>query len=272
MTVRPHQGNCIQNNKFVPQLESLESRWLPTTIGQVGNIVHVNGDGGANTIQITDTGGRTAGSVRVVAGAQQFSSTAVVREIRVRTIDGNDRVTYTQTGRMDAGLFRRLDVDLGSGADVCTVVLRHGVEAGVYHDIYVHGNTGNDTLVVNATANVDVAGGGTIRWWLVAGDENDVVRTTYVGEVDGQLLTRVENNPGKDVANAVYTIRTGSTGLAAAHMFGGTNLDHLSLLVRKQGPSPVRIDAFADGGQFLDYLTRTANVRTKNAEFITNVV
>jgi hypothetical protein len=81
-------------------------------------------------------------------------------------------------------------------------------------------------------------------------------------------LTRLEGNHGQDTLTANYLLLAGSTGRVGADLFGGTNLDHLGLFVRKENPAdPVTVSATANGGQFLDFLARTGNVHKTNAEF-----
>ena len=50
-------------------------------------------------------------------------------------------------------------------------------------------------------------------------------------------------------------------------MFGGTNHDRLKLFVRKQAPlDALRVVAEGNGDQFIDRLTRTANVSKVKVE------
>lgn len=265
-----HQRGSRQGvRNFIPRLETLEGRALPAGVSQIGSIVYVVGTVGPDRVQITDDGGGSPGSVRVAFNGRGFSSVRPVTEVRVRTVAGADTIAYTQTAVMR--MSRRLDVDAGDGADAVAVSLAGGTQTGVFEDIAVVGNAGNDTITLSAP-NVNVAPGSWLRWFLQGLDDADHISSSYSGRVDGQLLTLAEGNHGADVETAVYAIRAGSTGFVAAHMTGGTNFDHMLLLVRKQGPSAATIDARADGEDLLDWLTRTPNVQSANNEFVTTVL
>jgi hypothetical protein len=266
MTFR--QQSSAERPGFVPRLETLEGRCVPAVVvGESNGVLTIQGDARRNTVAITDDGGTANGSVRVAWEGREFVSANPVNTIRLRSRGGRDQVSYTLTGPLQQRRLHLVDLDLGSGNDVLNVTLNAGVQARAFLDLRLDGDVGNDRITVNAVASVAVEAEGKLRWIITGGDQNDRITTDFVGTVQGELLTRSEGNPGQDQVFAEFFTQPGSTGTLGAAVFGGTSFDRLRLLIREQDPAdPLQIVTEANGGQFLDILTRTANVRTVKVE------
>src|SRR5262249_24004425 len=110
-------------NRFRPQFEALENRWVPATMtfNAATATLTVTGTASKDAIVITDDGTNNAGAVTVSAnGTTLFTSgpTAGVNQVHSIQIDtqgGNhDSVRYTLTGNMVANN-RSVTVTFGSG-------------------------------------------------------------------------------------------------------------------------------------------------------------
>jgi hypothetical protein len=231
-----------------------------------GNVLSIRGNRGRHVIQITDNGGRDPGSLTVTCDGVTTLSAGTITELRVNTGGGRDSVVYNLTGALASRLSRNLDISLGDGNDSFVANLAGNIPAGATLNMNVDGGPGNDKILVNAPS-VNIAPGGTLRLFLVGGDGSDRVTTNYEGVVDGRLLMREEGNPQPDHVSANVTLDSGSTGLAGVEGRGGSNIDVVSVIVRKQNPAdPVTIDGIIDGGQSIDFCTYTRNVVASTCE------
>jgi hypothetical protein len=259
--------------RFFPRLDALETRCVPAChLSEKFGVLSVVGDDARNVIQFTDTGSTDPGSVTVTCGNTTLSSTSVIHDIRVQGRGGNDRVIYNLTGDLAHGVLRGLHIDLGAGNDTFQANLSAGLQARAFIDLNVDGGPGNDTLRLSTPVPGTVAPGATLRLFLVGGDDADHIAAVYRGQVNGRLLFRAEGNPGPDQVAGDFTLLSGSTGFAHTEVRGGTNIDNLTLLVRKENPAdPVTVDGLADGGQSIDFCRHTRNVVSSRCEIDTVV-
>jgi hypothetical protein len=163
----------IKSNRFVPRLQALDDRALPSVSYDLqGTFLFVHGDAAANQITISDDGTATGVSVTSDDGNNWSNPTgATITHVFVDTQDGDDVVTYNLTGPL--GVNRLVDVDLGLGADSFTANISGTSLAQLVNlDISARGGDrgGRDLLVLNAegvstdvgsvlNVNLDGAGG-----------------------------------------------------------------------------------------------------------------
>src|SRR5262249_46928892 len=143
-------------NRFVPNLEALADRIVPTVtaILRGGTLLSVIGDALDNTITISRDAGGTIlvnnGQVPILGGTPTVGNTAAI--IR-NGLAGNDKLTLDETN----GALPRAIISGGDGDDVLT---------GGSGDDFIRGNAGNDVAFLGA-------GDDTFQW--NPGDGSDTV-------------------------------------------------------------------------------------------------
>lgn len=223
---------------FVPSLESLERRAVPTVspfYNPDTDVLTINSDGAGDTVDITHDG---AGNVVVnftsVNGSGTFTPSGPVSSIVGDLGDGSDRVRFHQ-GVAGSGVTQTrnltIDIDLGGGGDTFEADL-HGQIGFVNAQgqrqnrsliIDVNGSDSfgldgsRDRITVNAgtvngntfdptTGNIDgttddfdILTGSTLNLKFSGGGGNDDLKVRYEGELDGSLFLDLSGGDGNDL-------------------------------------------------------------------------
>src|SRR5262245_33371896 len=96
---------------FAPRLEALEDRsLLSCTVSISGSVLKIEGDGGANSVRITDNGTGAAGNIVVKCDGTTTNVGPAITEIRVNTKGGNDSVRYDLSNDLLANQSMKLKV------------------------------------------------------------------------------------------------------------------------------------------------------------------
>jgi hypothetical protein len=254
--------------RVVPTLEALEERsLLACSVVQSAGILTITGDNLSNSVKISDNGTYGFGAVKVQCGAMTKISTMPIREIRVSTGGGNDKVSYTLTGPLVAFGRRMVRVNLGDGDDqflgsFANPLTGAGSDllAGSTFQLNVAGARGNDTLKVDATHDVDVQAGARFGVQLYGNGipflpdlGADGLEIQHHGEVDGLISFGAHGEAGNDpFVRTVAMVDAGSTGQLGILVEGGTGADtdlHLWVFNR---PATCALNALLDGGPQID--------------------
>jgi hypothetical protein len=140
-----------QTRRFVPRLEALHDRALPsvTFTEFPDGTLQILGDDTANVISISDTGKAGPGSVTVQADGQFYFSQGTVTRIVVFTYGGDDTVDYWLASDLTSN--RTVQVDLGLGNDAFAAHLNgQNLAAGTDFVIQALGGGGKDTMTLDA--------------------------------------------------------------------------------------------------------------------------
>ena len=242
------------------RLRPLDDRIVPSvTVSQVGGVLTVRGDQGANSIVVSDNGTADPGAVTVTADGQTFTSQDAVTRIRVIGWNGPDSVEYDLTG--DLTTDRKLVVCLGNQDDTFTANLGGNVVAGGNLSLWVYGQNGEDTLTVGGTGG-GVAADRRLDVRLLGGNGKDVVDVDLTGLWAGNLNVLLSGGNGTDTVSANLTAADGSTGTVKARVFGGNGVDTVTLLTaRATAGDAVSFDAAVCGGNGKDVFQSSDGVR-----------
>ena len=252
--MHPHRARRSVRNRFLPRLEALEDRWVPSTVAFDGATatLTVTGTAGKDAIVITDDGTNNAGAVTVTGnGATLFTSGPTagvdqVHTIRVNTEGGNhDSVVYNLTGDMVANnrsiaatfgggkgdrfaanvngnlvnSFLLLQATGGSGGDKLTGTMTGSLNGASFLGFLYKGGTGNDTISIDATNSVAIGPLAQLTVSVDGGAGNDVINVNYEGQLQGAFFLGASGSAGKDRVSATVTLDGVSNGL----LFGPTS-------------------------------------------------
>lgn len=192
----------VRKASFRPGLESLETRWCPSTTANLTNgVLWIVGNSGANVVSVTQDHGATDMTVKF-DGQQKNFVPSDVQKIIVILKGGADDFTYQLGGGSDLDDPMALDVRLGRGADKAQFDLFHnGDPNGVATikknlTVVLGGGLGNDEVDVlfGAIDSAVVS----FKGKLAAG--NDVFTASFKGDLLGTAAATVELSglPGKD--------------------------------------------------------------------------
>lgn len=246
---------------FRPKLELLEGRAVPSAVVTVtGHLLTIQCDAADDTVVLYDDG---AGGITGFA-TDQFNNfvninASGITEISVGTNQGNDRVAYFLVNDLQAGQQQLLSaIDLGAGNDYFTAYM-HDPTTGVGSDIQagaslimgVFGGDGNDTLIVDATRDVDIGAGGRLKAVFLGNAGNDRLDMAYRGENDGAQGMTVHAGAGNDIIRVKQREDAGSTGLIGCVLFGNEGRDVFFVtLLTQSAPTPGSV---IDGGADKDF-------------------
>jgi Ca2+-binding RTX toxin-like protein len=249
-------------------VQSLESREVPACIvtQPTPGTLSIVGDGASDLVVLRDDG---AGGISGFAtGAGAFSFTGI-RNIRIATGAGNDRVDYNLIRNLQPNQVRNLSVSLGSGNDWFSANLHNGFTAvgsdllaNSQMSISAFGGDGADSMHINANRDVDVAAGASLKMTMFGDAGNDLMTVYYRGENDGSVtIPALDGGTGDDAIRGVYQADLGSIGSALGIVRGRDGNDSLSLLMFGPNVSPLSL---LDGGAGIDTGLHTANVAMIN--------
>jgi hypothetical protein len=254
----------FRSNRFIPRLEVLNERALPSVTAEVdGGILRILGDQRANDIVVNDNGtdGTDAITVTVDGTPLDFTLTEAVTEVVVRSAGQQDTVTYNLTG--DFATTRTVEVWLGNQHDTFTGNLgAWAVTADGDLTLTVHGGNGHDTLDVTGTGNVE----GNLTVELRGGNGKDDIGVDLAGLFNGTIDLTVSGGNGKDLVRADVTAAAESTGTVTAKVCGGNGKDDLGLMVDGDGVDGLTVDAQLKGGLGKDVFDPT--VISDNVEIV----
>jgi hypothetical protein len=254
-----------QRDRVVPTLEALEDRsLLSCTVFQNAGILTIAGDNLTNAVKVSDNGTYGFGAIKVQCDGMTKISTMPIHEIRVMTLGGTDRVSYTLTGPLIALGQRMVRVNLGAGNDSFQASFANPLTgagsdllAGSTFQLNVAGGLGNDNLAVDATHDVDVQAGAKFGVQLYGNDGislfpdlgADSLSIAHHGEVDGWIGFGANGEAGNDpLVSIVAMVDPGSTGHLDLRVNGGVGADpNLRLFVFNRPPA-CTLNALLDGG------------------------
>src|SRR5947209_225200 len=145
----PPNRAARRGRSFAPRLEVLEGRDCPScSVEFREGLLSVAGDRGANQVSIVNTWAGT----QVTCDGGETMTFAGVRAVSVRTMDGDDHVSFvSRSGELPVPL-PALSVDLGGGDDTFTADVAD-VPPGPAA-VAVTGGPGRDDIRVTATTNL----------------------------------------------------------------------------------------------------------------------
>ena len=252
--MHPHRARSSARNRFLPRLEALEDRWVPSTFtfdGPTATLT-VTGTAGKDAIVITDDGTNNAGAVTVTSnGATLFTSGPTagvdqVHTIQVNTLGGgHDSVVYNLTGNMVANnrsivatfgggkgdtfaanvngslvnSFLLLQANGGNGGDRLSGTMTGSLNGASFLGFIYKGGTGKDTINIDATNSVDIGPLAQLTVLADGGAGNDVVNVKYEGQMQGAFFLDAAGSAGNDRVSATVTFDGVSNGL----LFGPTS-------------------------------------------------
>ena len=177
-------------NSTIPTLEVLESREVPAVqILASNHLLHIIGDGKADTIAISDNG---RGTIKVRAGTESVTLTDI-HGILINGGSGADKVTYDLTGKLMTT--EVITAWLGGGADTATFNLLAGVGKTGHLKLNVHGGAGADHEWVGV-GSIDKGGSAVVGEY--GGRGNDHISFHAIGHVGGRLAVMVRGGAGKN--------------------------------------------------------------------------
>lgn len=213
-------------NRFVPKLESLADRVVPScTWVENGNVLTITGSQGANDIVIEDDGT----TLTITCEGESVDVSANITDIVLNLGAGNDTVSYTLTGDLPAGATRSIEANLSNGSDTFTGALDGNLLDGSTLDVTARGSNGKDTLSFAAPA-ADVGAGASLSVEMQGGNGKDVLDATLGGVLLGDFVFLADGGNGKDEISGDLTFDAGSTGTADAEVLGRNAPDTLTLL------------------------------------------
>jgi hypothetical protein len=145
MKLQPVTAARNQVARFLPQVETLESRWCPSaaSITVQGHTMTIKGDDLADQITIRDDGnGGVSASVVSSAGKVTGSGSAITK-IDVYAGKGSDMVDFALTNTLATNL--DLDVHLGAGSNQASLNFADGVK-GSHVSVDADGAAGTDQV------------------------------------------------------------------------------------------------------------------------------
>ncbi len=276
---RKHSPAGRPNHRFIPTLESLGDRVVPSATSMVssdGTTLTIKGDASANVVDITDDGT----VLTITADGQSVNVPAPVTNVVISLGNGNDTVNYTLTGDLGGtggtAVTRSFDISLGNGNDTFNGTLNGNVVNGSSLTMLVRGMNGSDNLSFSApTTNVDA--GSALSVTLGGGNGKDTLDTTFGGILLGDLTASSSGGNGKDTVSQELTFNdtSGATGGSVdAEEFGGNAPDRLTLqAIDNSGTSTSTgestlssLTATADGGHSRNFFDVTDNVDVVGAK------
>lgn len=182
---------------------------------------------------------------------------------------GGSLTLYASMGSGDDQAFARMWGDITGGADV---------------NFDLHGGAGNDLLSTWNTYDnaehsygaIDVTHDSSFTINLVGDAGNDQLNGLYAGELDGDLVIRMDGGKGNDsitmaqsAGGGIY-LAAGSHGTVDAIFTGGADNDYMAVTMKIDANSNVNIvNALMNGGAGYDtwnWLDTTSNVTRTNIE------
>lgn len=183
----------LHPRRFVPRLESLEGRITPVcTILQQGDTLLITGSAQRDVVQVGDDG---LGNVTVRCDQERTARLFTgVNRIQIRTLGGDDVVRYNLLNNCITA--RRLDVDLGAGADRFEGFLNdRDILGRARLELAVRGRLGNDVIRCDTTRDPDTE----VVNALSVGLNTSAFGSFTYGAVGLNPLT-LTGNPGTDLA------------------------------------------------------------------------
>lgn len=232
-----------------PTVEVLEDRMVPASISVGRTRVTIRGDSGINQVSIRDNGD---GDLRInISGRPRASATTNnIQEIFIDTREGNDLVTYSQSGLRTRNLL--LHASLGNGDDTFQAVINGMIppERGLF--LGVEGGSQKDSIAIKALVDVHGPRGlgilpTSVRGLVinaVGGDDNDTITLSFQGINAGNFEAKAEGGPGDDRIEAVLNRAPGSSGSVILSLNGAPGADSIGLLqegVLQVGATPINL-------------------------------
>jgi hypothetical protein len=246
--MHPRNSRGPAHNRFLPRLEVLEDRSVPSTVtfnGATATLT-VTGTAGKEAIVINDDGTNNAGAVKVTSnGHTLFTSgpTAGVNQvhtIRVNTLGGDhDSVAYNLTGDMVTNnrslsatfgsgkndtfvanvngslvnSFLLLQATGGSGGDRLAGTVTGSLNGASFLGFLFKGGTGKDQISIDATNSVNIGPLAQLTVLADGGAGDDVIGVRYEGQLQGAFFLSAAGGAGDDRVSATVTLDGVSNGL-----------------------------------------------------------
>ncbi len=192
------------SHRFVPCLEGLEAREVPAVqIFATDHVLHVIGDGHADSIHVQDNG---RGTITVNSGNEHFTVSGIDRVV-IATGSGADKLSYNLTGPLE--IAESITVRLGKGADTASLNFSDGVAAKGHLKLTVDGGSGADTEWVKIGS---IAKGGSAVVDMDGGKGRDTLTFHSIGRVGGHLTAMIDGGSGHNTENVLTEDRISGTG------------------------------------------------------------
>lgn len=210
--------------------ESLEDRRLMAcVVANMAPALSITCNGANDQVFLFDDGNNMINGSATGVGA--FAA-AGISDIKVSTGAGDDVVRYDLVGNLLVNEQRNVAVSMGLGNDRFDAHILHDLKAASSLVITANGGAGNDTILIDASNDVDVARAARLKVILYGQDGNDTLAMTYRGENDGAVALReASGGAGSDTIRAHLQEDAGSTGTIWGQMHGDDGNDVLSLFV-----------------------------------------
>jgi hypothetical protein len=231
----PPAGTQTKRATFKPQVETMESRLVPTvSIHSSGHDSYVDGDyWGSDTLVVRAFGD---GSYKVEDNQGHSVTAPAGQKLHVYTHFGNDTVRYV-TGDFNSATIANfapsdVEVDLGEGNDKFTGTINKDIGFLNQVILNVHGRGGNDMIAVygqplapkrsgdNLTDGLAINSGGlfidgssSLEVNIFGDGGNDKLFFNYDGQLIGNLDMELDGGSGNDHVEARANIQAGSLGV-----------------------------------------------------------
>jgi len=258
-----------QRNPYVrsraPRLavEVLEPRDCPAcTVVQAGHTVNILGDGGANTITISEAGPPTTAAAMTITadGITTTYAGGTIARVYVQTRAGDDVVTYKSAvvpGREGISL---LSISLGTGNDLADVTDSQAISTAVdvpgRWSVMIDGSAGDDT-VVTRFGRMDLQA---LRVRANLGEGNDTFAALFAGPIatlSGKptaIGLNVQGGAGNDSIDLQAAAQVEGTYLTAIFQ-GGEGDDEITMAVDFAGNRENTVHLEALGGSGSDFMS-----------------
>jgi len=269
MTGQHERHNRRRGGRFVPGVESLEERWLPTVhFFALGGVLFVGGDNAGDRITIFDNGSSGVNNVLATAGRGTFIPGSAISRVQVKTGLGNDRVTYNLLGSLGTNVGRTVAVSLGAGNNTFVANVAGNLSTGSALALQVAGGPSADNFVVNVANDISIGARATLSVALIGGDGPDAMTVNYRGQDTGTVAVFTEGDAGADVINTQIVLNAGSNGAVSAQELGGAGNDTFTLNEQKVNLfDGAAINAVIDGGQGINTAFASPAVTTTRTQF-----
>ncbi len=221
------------NRRFLPRLETLESRWCPS-IAQSGHSLSIQGDGSNDMITIRDNGvGGITASISSIKGTQTVSATGIT-SIAIDAGGGSNTITDTLTAVLAES--ETVMLCLGKGSSQATFDYSAGLN--------------NATLAVNIGAG---AGSSQV--------------TTQFGTVNGSRVNMAECLATGAATARVHFGGTVTGSLVSVNVNGGSGIDQVFAQLGNMVNSNLQFhDNLGKGANLFD-LEASGNLQNAVAHF-----
>ena len=253
------QRNLIVRNRFRPQVEDLEGRWVPTVMVTPGggSLTLTGMNNQAHNIQIMDDG---KGDVSVTADGVSSSFTGI-SSISIKGGNKADTVFYQLTGPVTQGV--NVSADLRGGNNAFIALVQKDIQAGGSVNFMVQNSsgTGRDAVAVNVLGGV--ASGGSLGVLVNpsnGGGASESVNLVGNKTIAGTVMIDLEGTSKNDLESVNISDNIDTTGFVLVTERGKPGNDTETINFSGQDKGTLVLQA--DGGPGADTINIQANLAT----------